>query len=310
VRDFAESLGAPVALTPKSKGLVPEDHPLFLGVLDMAGDSLIGDFLDRADLIIAIGCDVVELDRRWSWDAPVIHVDVSPNTDGYYAAEVELVGAIPETLARLADGVSPGTWNLAEIAQLRADTLDYIRPSNRTLQAWQAIERVQAHAGMDAIATCDVGAHKMLVGQLWRTRQPREFFMANGLSSMGYSIPTAMAAHLVDPGRRVIAFVGDGGLGMYLGELETLVRVKARMTLVVFADRSLELIRRAEMRRGVTTESVTFENPDFSAIGRAFGIDACEVQTEAELEDALTHADQGSGVHLIAPRIDGADYQL
>ena len=134
--------------------------------------------------------------------------------------------------------------------------------------------------------------------------------MANGLSSMGYSIPTAMAAHLVDPGRRVIAFLGDGGLGMYLGELETLVRIRARITLVVFADRSLELIRRAELRRDVTTESVTFENPEFGAVGRAFGIDACEVETAAELEDALTRADRGSGVHLIAARIDGSDYRL
>jgi acetolactate synthase-1/2/3 large subunit len=134
--------------------------------------------------------------------------------------------------------------------------------------------------------------------------------MANGLSSMGYSIPTALAAHLVDPSRRVIAFVGDGGLGMYLGELETLVRVGARLTIVVLADRSLELIRRAEVRRGVSTESVTFGNPDFAAVGRAFGITATENASVEELERALDAADRGTGVHLIAAHIDGADYRF
>jgi len=96
VRACAEQLGAPVALTPKAKGVVPEDHPLFLGVLDMAGDAVVSELLDEADLIIAVGCDIVELDRAWSWAAPVIHVDITPNVDHYYEAEAELIVAAPE----------------------------------------------------------------------------------------------------------------------------------------------------------------------------------------------------------------------
>jgi acetolactate synthase-1/2/3 large subunit len=310
VRAFAESVGAPVALTPKSKGVVPEDHSLFLGVLDMAGDRLIGEFLDRADLIVAVGCDVVELDRRWSWAAPVIHVDVVPNAEGYYTSEVELVGEVPRLLAALGDGAAPNASGPDEATRLRSAVSDYVRPASNRMQPWQVVEAVQTHASPGALATCDVGAHKILVGQLWQTRQPREFFMSNGLSTMGYSIPTALAAHLVDRDRRVIAFVGDGGIGMYLGELETLVRVGARLTIVVFADRSLELIRRAEIRREVATESTTFGNPDFAAIGRAFGIEASEVTSIKELDDALGRADAGDGIHLIAAHIDGADYRL
>jgi acetolactate synthase-1/2/3 large subunit len=311
VRAAAHTLGAPVALTPKSKGVVPEDDPWFLGVLDMAGDGLIGAALDTADVILAVGHDVVELDRRWSWSAPVIHVDVAPDPDGYYRSAVELVGPIAETLAQLTDAPWASRWTTDEVAGHRRAILDHIRPPDPgRLQPWQVVEAVQARVGFDALVTCDVGAHKILVGQLWRTDRPRSFFMANGLSSMGYSIPTALAACLDDPARRVVAFVGDGGLGMYLGELETLVRAGVRMTIVVFADRSLELIRRAELRRDVTTGSTTFANPDFAAVGRAFGVAATEAGTLAGLEQALDRADRADGVSLIAATIDGADYRF
>jgi acetolactate synthase-1/2/3 large subunit len=309
LRHLCAKLGAPIALTPKSKGLVREDSDWFVGVLDMAGDALVGDFIESADVILAVGCDVVELDRRWTWDVPVIHIDVQPNVDQYYMSAAELVGPLPASLGRLAESADGSAWGEGEIKQRRREVLGYIRPTSNRLQPWQVVEAVQRHAGATVIATCDVGAHKMLVGQLWRTNTPRRFFMANGLSSMGYAVPTALAAHLAFPSRQVVAFLGDGGLGMYLGELETLARLKADVTLIVFADRSLELISRAEQRRGVATESVAFNNPDFAAIGAAFGIDSSEVSTAQELDAAVRRA-KGGGVHLIAARIDGADYRL
>jgi acetolactate synthase-1/2/3 large subunit len=310
VRGAAETLGAPVATTPKAKGVVPEDHPLFLGVLDMAGDALVGEVLERADLILALGCDVVELDRAWSWPAPVIHVDVGANVDGYYGAEVELVGPIEVSLSQLLDGARPSSWDVTGIRQARDAVIAFARHGKAPLQPWQVVERVQAGVPPGTLATCDVGAHKMIVGQLWRTNRPREFLMANGLSSMGYSIPTALAAHLVDPERPVVAFLGDGGLGMYLGELETLVRVEARLTIVVFADRSLELIRRSARRREIETHAVDFENPDFAALGRAFGIGSMEVETVAELDAAVARSVADDGVRLIAARVEGSDYRL
>lgn len=310
LRQFARRLGGPVTLTPKSKGLIPEQDPLFLGVLDMAGDSLIGETLGQADLIVAIGCDVVELDRRWTWNAPVVHVDTLPNIDGYYESAVEVVGDIGLSLDRLGESLKASDWTTDEIQSARAQVLAYVRPQSNSLQPWQVVEATQANLGPDVVATCDVGAHKLIVGQLWNTSSSRRFFMANGLSSMGYSIPTAMAISLIRPQQDVVAFLGDGGLGMFLGELETLVRVNANVTLVVFADRSLELIARAEKRRGVSTENVSFNNPDFAALGSAFGIPAREVATLQDLEKAVVEARDSDGVRLIAAHIDGDDYKL
>lgn len=310
LRLLAHQLNAPVALTPKAKGVVPEGDPLFLGVLDMAGDKLIGEFLDDADLIIAVGCDVVELDRAWTWEAPVLHIDGMPNIDGYYNSALELSGSIGSILAQLAENVARSDWSTEDIKKARADVLGHVRPPSASLQPWQVVEITQAQMGPETIATCDVGAHKMIVGQLWDTSSPRSFFMANGLSSMGYAVPTAMAISLAKPDANVVAFLGDGGLGMYLGELETLVRVGANLTMVVFADRSLELIARAEKRRGVDTQSVSFNNPDFDSLAGAFGIDTYQVGSVEDLDRALVDSEDSPGIRLIAAHIDGSDYQL
>jgi acetolactate synthase-1/2/3 large subunit len=127
---------------------------------------------------------------------------------------------------------------------------------------------------------------------------------------MGYSIPVAAAARLVYPDRPIVAFVGDGGLGMYLGDLETLVRAKIDLLIVIFVDGSLELIRRAQLRRDVPTNGVFFTNPDYPALGRAMGFRAVEVSSRHEFQRALPSLINSTGVRLVAAHIDGESYRL
>jgi acetolactate synthase I/II/III large subunit len=309
---LARRLGAPLAVLPKAKGSAPEDEPLFLGVLEMAGQDLVVEALRDADLLIAVGLDPVEMDVRWPFTAPVIHVDWLPNAEEYYPAELELTGnpaVIVDQL--LSDDLGRGDrWALQDIVRGRAELKAYVRPAASRLQPWQVIDAVREALPHDAIATCDVGAHKMLVGQAWTTYQPRTFFMANGLSSMGYALPTAAAAYLMRPSVDVVAFVGDGGLGMYLGELETLARIGARVLIVVFADSKLELIRRSQARRGLPESGTSFSNPDFTELGRAFGIPAAQVESLEDLDKALEKFATAPGVRLIAAHIDGLDYRF
>jgi len=310
-----DRLGAAAATLPKAKGIVPEDGPRFVGVLEMAGDDLVIDLLREADLILTIGLDVVEFDKPWRLMAPVIRIDSIPDADHYYPVEVDLVGDIASLLRTLApNGASPG-WDVSALESHRerlaafvAETRD--RERSGSVHPLDVVEEVRAATPRTAIATCDVGAHKMLVGQCWKTYAGRRFFMANGLSSMGYSIPTATAIRLHDPSVPVVAFVGDGGLGMYLGELETLVRARVDLCIVVFADESLELIRRSQLRRGVPTEGTSFENPDFEAIGRAFGVTVEEVDSSADLRRRVDRVVAASGVRLLAAHIDRDDYRI
>lgn len=311
IRVLARRLGAPVATTPKAKGLYPEDDPGFAGVLEMAGDDLVIDSLKDADLVLAVGLDVVEFDKPWRLAAPVVHVSHIPNAENYYPAEIELVGSIPETLARLSDEeVDREPWAAERLAEHRAGLSDFIRMDGGALQAWQVVDAVRAAMPRSAIATSDVGIHKMLVGQIWTAYEPREFFQANGLSSMGYSIPTASAVRLLRPEQDVVAFVGDGGLGMYLGELETLVRIGIDLLVVVLVDNSLEMIRRVQLRREVPTDGTSILNPDFDALGRAFGIAATEVDNAEELARAVRELVPATGIRILAAHIDKQGYRL
>lgn len=309
--DLARNLAASVAVTPKAKGIIAEDDPLFVGVLEMAGDDLVVDFLSGADLLIAVGLDVVELEKPWRLECPIIHVDYIANVDRYYTATVELVGPIATMLERLvAHSPARGGWPPMVLDRHRASVVSFVCPDSARVQAWQVVKALRARLPRNAIATCDVGAHKMLVGQVWHVYTSKTFFMANGLSAMGYAIPVATAACLAYPDRIVVAFLGDGGLGMYLGELETLTRLQLDLVLVVFVDSSLELIRRAQLRRGLSPKGTSFTNPDFRSLGRAFGIPVHVIEKPEDIDGALAAATTGKGVRLLAVSIDGDDYRI
>jgi len=309
IRQLASALGAVVVTTPKGKGLMAEDHPQFGGVLEMAGDDMVVEFLKRADLIITVGLDAVELEKPWRLTAPLIDVHAAPDEQRYFSATVDLIGPTITFLQALQPTTRPG-WPPGEVSDHRNALLNFLCPQRSRLQPWQPVVALRQMLPQAAIATTDVGAHKLLVGQLWQTHEPRSFFMSNGLSAMGYGLPVAASARLVHPDRPVVAFVGDGGLTMYLGELETLRRLGLDLTIVVFVDGSLELIRRSQRRQRVEEVGTAFDKPDYLAIARAFGLRGYQVETEREMRRAAARAAAEPGIHLIAANIDGADYRL
>lgn len=311
LRRLAHHLGAPVASTPKAKGTYPEDGAGYLGVLEMAGHDLVIGSLKDADLLVMIGVDVVEFDKPWSLSTPIIHLSNYPNEEGYYPAEAELVGPIDRTVERIIASVDARTpWGGDEHEASRRDLEAYVRPVLAGLMPWQVVDLVRTRFPANTIATSDVGAHKMLIGQAWKAFEPRGFFMANGLSSMGYSIPVATAVRLLRPEQPVVAFVGDGGFGMYLGELETLVRLRVDIAIVVLVDDRLEMIRRVQVRQSLPTDGTTIGNPAYRELGAAFGVHAREVETLPELDKALSDVLQRSGVSIVAAHVNRDGYRF
>jgi acetolactate synthase-1/2/3 large subunit len=310
VRALARATGAVVATLPKAKGVFPESDPSFVGTLEMAGDDIIVELLKGADVVVMAGVDVVEFDKPWRLPAPVIHVDVDRAEPVYWRAEVQLTGNIATSLVAIATDQPTGRWTARQLARHRRELDGFVETSGPALQAWQVIRAVRTALPPNAIAVSDVGAHKMVVGQAWPSYEPLTFFMANGLSSMGYSIPLGAAACMIRPERPAVSFVGDGGLSMYLGELETLARLQLDLLVVVFLDGKLELIRRAQAKRHVPYAGTSFLNPDFEALGRAFGIATHRVGSAAELESVLPRVVAAGGIRLLAAEIDGDDYRF
>ncbi|MDP2871041.1 MAG: thiamine pyrophosphate-binding protein [Bacillota bacterium] len=319
VTAFAEAAELPVVVAPKAKGLLSENHPLFGGVIEMLGKQAVVDWLREADLLVYVGFDPVELDMLWEFRTPGVLLDTVPDTDAYYRTDIEVTGDTGANLRALARDPRMDTGargqgdGRARAAALRDEISRRLEGSANPglLAPREAIEAVRAAASSPrALAATDVGAHKMAAGQFWRTAWPGCFLMSNGQSSMGYGLPAAMAAKLLDRERQVVALIGDGGLGMYLGELETLARLGLGIPVVVFVDRQLSLIVLGQERRGYPRYGVDFGSPDYRSLAASLGGHGCVAGSAAQLHSEVAAGFGRDTFTLIAVPVDERLYRF
>jgi acetolactate synthase-1/2/3 large subunit len=306
---LAEKLGAPVVTTPKAKGVFPEDHPLAAGVMDMTGEAVVNELVREADLLVAAGFDVVELIKPWSFDAPLIHVDTVPNVDQLYEAQVEIVGNVGSALDGLGQFAGgPSAWPDGRIAEHRRRLRAALEPRSRGLAPQTVMEIARAALPREGVVASDVGAHKILLGQVWQAYEPGTYLVSNGLSAMGTGLPGAIAAKLLWPDRPAMAIVGDGGLSMYLGEIETAVRLGLDLPIVVLVDGSLSLIKLGQAQRGYAAFGVDFAPPRFAEMAPSFGAKGVRVETAEATRAAIERALAEGGVSVIEAAIDAGAY--
>lgn len=305
---LAEALGAPVVTTPKAKGVFPEDHSLAAGVMDMTGETVVNELLAEADLLIAAGFDVVELIKPWAFKAPLIHIDTVPNVDQLYDAHLEVVGNVASALGDLASSARPASWPDGRIADSRRRLRAALVPTTSGLAPHTVMELVRAALPRDGIVASDVGAHKILLGQVWTAYEPRTYLVSNGISAMGTGLPAALAARLFSPDRPAVAIIGDGGMGMYLGEIETAVRLGVALPIVVLVDGSLSLIKLGQVQRGYEPSGVDFQTPRLADLAGCFGAAGVRVETADQVKTAIDRALEHRGVTLIEAIIDARAY--
>ena len=309
---LAECAGIPVVVAAMAKGVIAEDHPYFAGVLDMAGYQVIWDLLGGADLIIAAGFDAVELISPWRIAAPVLHVDTTPNTDQVYPASTEIVGNVATALEwLLAHWEGEACWPEHEVAAHRArlrDAWQAGRVSDR-LNPSDVVTAVREAAPAGTIAAADVGSHKIMTGQAWVARAPRETLITNGLSAMGFGLPAAIAACLSRPGVPVVALTGDGGFAMTATELSVAARHGLPLVVVVFSDGSLNRIELHQQSLGYPLTATSVSRADIPALAESLGCDGVRVDNVTGLEKALSPAfGDRSRPLVIEARIDPAQY--
>jgi acetolactate synthase-1/2/3 large subunit len=305
---FAERLGAPVLTTTKCKGMIPEDHPLRAGCI-------IGGLIERkmvmeADLIVAVGLDAVELQPKpWPYTLPVLALSSIPSLDALVPADPEIIGDLKALLAGLALWAPEGSsWGEKAAATFRQQVRDALNTPSTGLSPQRTMEVARAVLPRNTIATCDAGASRLLVVQKWESYGPREFLTSNGLGSMGYAVPGALAARLAYPDRPVVAFTGDGGFLMTIAELQTAQRENLPIIVLVLDDREIGMIRVKQEIKGIAAHGVQIGGVDWEKLAHSFGADGIVVETEQALSQALGAAVKSNRTTVIGVRIDSSGY--
>ena len=312
ILQLAEAVRAPVIVTPKAKGAISDDHPLAAGTIGLTRNDPAYEVLDQADCVVAIGFDVVELVKPWEHPAPMIWLAPWPNQDPRLPATAEVIGPMGPALRSLAEAEShPDDGWGANIVDAHRSKYP-ISPSTRSTSARLAphamLRVLREYLDREALITTDVGSHKILTCLEWPAFVPNRFLVSNGLSSMGYSLSSAIAAGLNLRDTSIVCTVGDAGLLMSMGELATLARLDIPVTVVVFKDHALDLIRSHQNRVGQPTYGTEFTSPDFVQIAKAYGIPAERVSTEDALTMAVKRFIPSMKPGLIEAEIDPSTY--
>jgi acetolactate synthase-1/2/3 large subunit len=312
---FAERYGIPVITTYKAKGLMPEDHALCLGGAGLSplADRTLLPLISRADLVLCVGYDPIEMRTGWRdpWDpsvTPVIDITAAPNHHYMHQASLNFIADCTGTLAALSGGVAPQpTWANGEVAAAKA-SLAKDFPSDDVWGPAAVIDECRQVLPTNTLASADSGAHRILLSQMWTSHEPRGLMQSSALCTMGCAVPLAMGASIAAPDRVVVSFSGDAGFLMVAGELATAAELKLRTIFVVFVDASLALIELKQRQRQLGNHGVDFARHDIAAIGKAFGGDGYTVTDRAGLHAALDAAMAADRFSVIAAVIERGAY--
>ena len=311
---FSERLRIPVATTFLGKGVFPDDHEHALGTIGFMVHDYANFGFDRADVVVAVGYDLVEYSpSRWNPDRDkrIVHVHRTvAEVDANYELEVGLQGSISEALDEIAAkssihadrvGVPPVRRLIREELERGAERDDF------PLVPARVVHDIREAMGREDIVLCDTGAVKMWMARLYPTHEPRTCLISNGLATMAFSLPGAIAAKLVHPGRRVLAAMGDGAFLMSASEIETAVRERIAITILVWVDGGYGLIGWKQDIHFGRRAAVSFDNPDFVRFAESFGAKGYTISSAGELLPTLRQTLDDDAVSIVACPVDYAE---
>jgi acetolactate synthase-1/2/3 large subunit len=315
IANVCERFGMPLLTTYKGKGLLDEEHPLALGGhgLSPHSDTVVLPLLERADLVLTVGYDPIEMRAGWRfpWDpARAIEIAHAPNRHGMNSAEMSFVGNVRDSLEVLTANLAPDTADVwpdqaPACAREQLKAKFGTRPGWSPQQAFGVARKVVPH---NTVVTADSGAHRILLSQMWSCYAPRTLLQSSALCTMGCALPLAIGYRIASPGTPVMAVMGDAGLEMVLGELATIRDQKLSMVVLVMVDESLALIEMKQRQSGLDSLGVDFGATNFAAVAQAMGGTGVVARTASELERALGNAFDNDGFTLVACEIGARAY--
>ncbi|GAA2415784.1 acetolactate synthase large subunit [Nonomuraea africana] len=309
---FSEHLGIPVATTFNGKGVFPDDHRHALGAFGFMRHDHVNFAFDEADVLISVGYELQEFDPvkiNPDRSKKIVHIHQFPaEVDDHYPVAVGIQGDLSRSLHALGEAVhrrftpSPTVEKVRRL--VREEFAQGQDEDGFPLTPRRVVADIRQAMGRDDIVLADTGAVKMWMARMYPTYEPNTMLVSNGLSSMGFAVPGAIAAKLAFPSRRVLAATGDGAFLMNSQELETAVRERIPITVLIWEDGAYGLI---DWKMGLElgrSSSIAFGNPDFVKYAESFGARGYRVRSAAQLLPTLREALAHEGVSVITVPVD------
>jgi acetolactate synthase-1/2/3 large subunit len=312
LREFAEQLQCPVVNTFMGKGVLPWSHPQSLFTAGLSDQDFVSCGFDHADLIITAGYDIEEYAPA-SWnpggEKPILHIDtIIPETDKEYPVKLSITGDLKKNLSLLAKEIDSVKEMDPYFSKLREQIIQefsqYNEDSSFPMKPQRIIHDLRSVLDDHDILLSDVGAHKLWIGRMYPTYEPNTCLISNGLASMGVALPGAIAAKLLLPERKVIAVCGDGSFQMTIQELETAVRLKLPVVVLVLRDDRYGLIEWHQQKNFDRTSHITFGNPDLVQLAKAYGAKGYRVDSADQLKSILEQSFEAEGPVIIDCPVD------
>ncbi|WP_428086988.1 acetolactate synthase large subunit [Candidatus Thioglobus sp.] len=312
MQNFIDKTCIPFFNTQMGKGVVSCENPLFLGTAALSDGDVLHRAVKMADLIINIGHDVVEKPPFFMHvdGQQVIHINFnSAQVDEVYFPQLEVIGDIETSVNRLALALDNKLTNCSlELLKFRKEIKQVIHEKDNDnaypLLPQRIVADVRRALNKDAIIALDNGMYKLWFARHYHTYMPNTVLLDNALATMGAGLPSAMACALIYPDKQVMAVCGDGGFMMNSQEIETAVRLKLNLVVLIVTDSAYGMIRWKQEGQGLDDFGLEYNNPDFVKYADSYGAIGHKVQSADEFTPLIQSCFEQGGVHIIDAPID------
>ena len=312
LREFIDQTGIPFFNTQMGKGVVDERHPLYIGTAALSANDYVHCAVEAADLIINVGHDVVEKPPfiMKQNGTTVIHINFySAHVDQIYFPQLEVIGDLANAVWQIKERlVTQSTWDFSRFLKARDQLTSYITSSSTDMsfpvKPQTLVATVRDVMPSDGIACLDNGMYKLWFARQYQAHESNTLLVDNALATMGAGLPSAIAAAILNPEKRILSICGDGGFMMNSQEMETAVRLKLNLTVLLLDDSGYGMIKWKQTGMNLPTFGLEFGNPNFVKYAESYGAFGHELERTEDLKSLIEKTFAVSGVHLIHVPVD------
>ncbi len=309
---FIKKTGIPFFNTQMGKGVVDERHPKFLGTAALSDHDFLHCAINRADLIINVGHDVIEKPPFFMEEGgtKVIHINFfAAQVDEVYFPQLNVIGDIASSVIHIAKHIKDcSNWDLSYYGRIKEEVESHLTKYSEDhrfpILPQRLVHLIREELDDDGIVTLDNGVYKIWFARNYKCYKPNTLLLDNALATMGAGLPSAMLAKLINPNKKVISVCGDGGFMMNSQELETAVRLGLNMVVIILNDSAYGMIKWKQEGMGFDNFGLDYKNPDFVKYAESYGAIGHRPTSDENFKEVLSKCLNMDGVHVIDLAVD------